>query len=431
MKRIYILVSVLLVAGLAAGGYYWFQGRSTPPAPDNMNSEEAWSPQPTVPIPATLKHPLTAPILRDLNVAFSESESNSIDDAVAKKWNQELFKLKGALASFIEAKLNENPASWKTLEECRAQVVQELQDALNEASGIVNAQDGTEGLFFNPIDPASIRISQVKDHPDWVAVTTTAEVNCGSDTSFYLFQKKGNGYQLVLRQEDDDPKSTGQEGMDYAISTPDDPKDFFLVLAYGAPWCTSCWGGVQCRVLKPGPDADHPKVLLDKGFFTYRCGPRNLTAGKDDFLLTYTASQTLDLELFSREATKHYRIVGDKAVLTGPLGQFPQDFLDEWVNLSWEEAEPFCVEKGKAELKDWHEKIKNSKGTTSILFVQTCPDPSRWEIGIETDDHTLPSRIYFEVIQKGGDLLMEEVRKDRRGDCPGETTPVPHPGETE
>jgi hypothetical protein len=432
MKKKYWLAGALaLFFVVFPSVVFWF--RSKPKEPPAVTAPSAAAkivtPLPTLPIPANLRHPLTRLILQAVNVSLSQTEDTSQGD-MNRKSGPALIELKQGLAALIEAEVQKPNPGGKGWAECQAKIQKEVQDSLDEAAKTfgVTAQNKAKSSFYEPVSAKDILLREVEGHPDLLMATTAAEVNCGTDESFYLFQKKGNAAQLALKQEDDDPKSTGQEGLDYAVSPADERGDFFVVLAFGRPWCTSCWGVLNYKVLRIGPDPEHPRVLLDESDFIYRCGGRSLQAGKDDFLLSFTGGQGLDANVMFRKCLRHYVVEGNQVGLAGPLGDFPEDFLDEWVKLPWDEAKAFCAWRDHADLKDWHEKLNVSKSPFSLGFVQPCPAPGWWVIALETDDKNLPSPLYFAISKAGGEFQLEEIRETREEwNCPGEATPLPHP----
>jgi hypothetical protein len=425
-KKYFIFIAFVL---LLLDFFFRFKQKPSTHPPEEQAASTDFVPLPTMVVPPGFEHPLTAMILDVLNVSLSESEDTSQGD-MSRRSGPALNGLKGGLLLLITANLNGPAGQWKGLSDCEEKVRKEARDASEEASDIFRKALGAsgKGRFYQPIEEGGIQLAEVSGHQDLVVAATSVEVNCGKDDSFYLFQKKAGRYQLVLSQEDDDQASTGQEGLEYEISPADEKGEFFIALAYGRPWCTSCWGGLETKILRLGPAASHPKILYSGSEYVYRCGKTILDAGKDDFRMTFTGSQSLDTDVLTRKCIRHYRVLGDQVRLVGPWGDFPEDFLDEWINNPWDDAKSFCQGKDISALKDWHEKLRDSKGLDGFLFIQPCSgEPQRWEIGVKTDDKALPSQIFFEILKKDGDFYLEDIRKTRLGTCPGESKPEQHP----
>jgi hypothetical protein len=82
-----------------------------------------------------------------------------------------------------------------------------------------------------------------------------------------------------------------------------------------------------------------------------------------------------------------YRIDGDVTKRIAPLAELPQDFLDEWLDLPWEEALRWADRAASPDLERVHSALHNRDGyrAQEILFVRRCAAaPNRWDIAIET-----------------------------------------------
>lgn len=370
-------------------------------------------PIPTIPIPENLKNLLTAAVLNVLNTYLSESITMSLGND-RRKTSLAAIKLKQLVAAGVERELKN--LHGRSFADIQNAVRDDIRAANDEAKNMFISVTGNtkNAEFYEPIEPEAIVFAEVPGRNDLLAVTTTVSVNCGGDMSLYLYKKAGSGYKLLLKYENTDPESNGNEGLHFALSKPANPDDLFVVIYHGTPWCTSCWGNINYSAIKPGADAGHPVVLFEKKESFYRCGETELKTGESDFLLSYSALTSTNL--------RHYNLEQGKMVRTGPLAFSPKGFISEWIHIPWNDAKQFCPANKHKTLKKWHEKLK--KYSYDLKFVQLCMNrPDQWEIGLLTEGSGLTFETYLEVSKENGDFILNDIRTTRLPECPGEATP--------
>jgi hypothetical protein len=178
-----------------------------------------------------------------------------------------LRELKCQLRDLAADTLNEHGGEVSNAEE----VEEKLNSILREQGLLVNEDadpNGDEylhkGFFYGGIYAFSVRLAP--NNPDWLAITTELELCCGSDTSLYFFKHSGTKWELALAQEANNyhDVSGAQGQFQYAISTPDREKRFFVVTANVNPWCTSNWQQLRYEVLRPSKYAFQPISLLKR-----------------------------------------------------------------------------------------------------------------------------------------------------------------------
>jgi len=154
-----------------------------------------------------------------------------------------------------------------------------------QARAIVDLSDiglivDEEGSFYDPNefekgydygDICSITVTRPRFDFDVIAVTTTVGICCGEDTSLYLFRYESEEWKLWLADEKSDYDSIidGRNFFRFGLSWPDQNKDYFVVTASVNPWCTSNWQSITYRVLRSGPEAYEPRVLLNRSQTIY------------------------------------------------------------------------------------------------------------------------------------------------------------------
>lgn len=179
-----------------------------------------------------------------------------------------LTRLKHQLRDLISGTLNAPENRGQTPQHLQAGVLSKLKRSrlvVNELEDIVVDEKYVEPPYVYG-DIFHIEIRQPAGYPDLLVATTTLGVCCGEDTSLYIFKKDGTQWKLVLAQETNGYKEvSGAQGrFKYSISPPDGNHDFFIVTANVNPWCTSNWQAIRYKVLRVGPSAYQPKIILSQ-----------------------------------------------------------------------------------------------------------------------------------------------------------------------
>jgi hypothetical protein len=166
-----------------------------------------------------------------------------------------------------------------------------------------------------------IEIQKPNSSPELLAVTTTLQIPCGSDSSLYVFQRSDQPWKLVLAQEANDyAEVSGAQGIfSYAISPAETDNNFFVVTVNVNPWCTSNWQSIRYSVLRIGLGAYQPRMLVS-GEQTIYLGvgppPYRLEVGRKWFSITFEGDSS-DAEVMnginSRKHVVKYMILGDRA----------------------------------------------------------------------------------------------------------------------
>lgn len=412
---IFSLLAVLLVRHFQAGR---ISAAEDAPKPEEL------TPLPTVQIPTELKDALEGLILKAVNVSLTETEDTSMGPS-PRLAGPALFDLRAHLVSEALTELNSMKDD-AGIAVCGDRLRGRLKEATEraEARYLVAANSAKHAKFSAPVEPSSIKLHPVEGQPDLVALEMAADVNCGSDASVQLFQRGQHGYHLAVGIMNTAMDVTGYEDLHYKVSPANEAGERYVVATHGQPWCTSCWGGLHISVWRLRPGGKAGEKIFEDGVSIYRCGGSELTVKKDGFGLSYTSWQGLDGDVLTRVTLWNYAFDGASLRRVGPLANFPEDFVDEWIHMPEKDAERFA----SPGLGAWKARLKASHGYEGFKFVQACPGKEgKWEVGISTDKGDLPESIYFEVHKKNGDFFMNEIRTERIKGCPGETPPQAHP----
>jgi hypothetical protein len=234
-------------------------------------------------------------------------------------------------------------------------------------------------------------------------------------------------------ENNDYPQVNGaQDYFEYAISPKDQQGDWYVVAAEIPGWCTSCWSGIHYKVLRPGPTLGAPKVLLNGEDGVYRCGEPayKLVLEPAGFRIDYVAGEWLDFELFTTIQADRYVVSSDHVSRIAPIAYTPQDFVNAWTQMPWNEALRWSGPAQLASHESWHDLLqpdsdKRYLGLSKIEFVQPCNNPpTRWQIGLTADrDNAESPRLFFTVSMKRDSFNLEGIDVERPPGCPGEAPP--------
>ena len=344
-----------------------------------------------------------------------------------------LTQLKQQLLDLITHTLNEPGHPTRRPREIRAAVLEYLRrdgvDLKQLAPGAVTAPNSDSDGYGLLKD---IRIEQPPGRWDMVAAITTLQIPCGDDSSLYVFEHTKREWRLVLAQEASDyAEISGAQGaFGYALSPAGDAH-WFLVTTHFTPGCASMWRSLRLNVLRPGPNANQPRVLWEASQLGRADKPVQIGVDRERFRITFSGAQSLDSAMSVRKHVLEYGISGDHVLRTPPIALGPEDFLDEWLGLSWADASRWVSTSETKALEDWHARLQraNRSYDPEIEFVQPCGDgaaPIRWQIGlsIETEEGAppLPEKLFFSISSGGKDIyVLTDISTTRPPGCSGET----------
>jgi hypothetical protein len=276
---------------------------------------------------------------------------------------------------------------------------------------------------------------QVGYEPDLLIVSPQLWIPCGSsdpDSAIYVFQGRARRWELVLAADADfdSPGATQASGIQYELSPPDAKGGWYLAIAHAPPSCRRAKANLRYKILRQGRSADEPRVLfdhrdpLDQKFDP----PFRLQAEMDWFALTKGKQRKLDAE--HGVSVARYEINSERVRRIHPLALRPEDFLDEWVQLSWDEASRWSNNSLQTNLQGWHSKLKGLEpASTELKFVQPCPkqegSDSKWMIQLWIDQKMNAlvdeDSLYILVSEQNGIFYVDGIHNNRPAGCPGET----------
>jgi hypothetical protein len=330
--------------------------------------------------------------------------------------------------------------------ELKALIVEDLNDANRHAvPGEEEVMEQLTAAGWEEIPShkwnAYGEISQIKFdwkpgyEPGILIVSTQLWLPCGNtdpDSAIYVFQGIARHWDLVLAAESDfDPAGEGDEtGMQYNLSPPDPRGRWFLVVAHLPPSCRRTPNVLRYKALRPGANANQPTLLVSgrETIHPFFEPAFQIRTESDWFAVTHGKLRNLDGELGI--VISRYDLNDPQSRRIAPVALTPEDFLDQWTQLNWDDAKRWSKTSWDSILQDWHSRLNNlTPASTEIESVRHCPGSDdgdqSWLIELSIDQRVNPSIkqeiLYVEVAKRGGSFVLDGVHESHPSGCPGET----------
>jgi hypothetical protein len=341
--------------------------------------------------------------------------------------------LKHGLRDLLLVTLNDKATAWSAPSEVLARVLSTLRRNV----ALVENPEADENVTYAYGEILGIDLTQPAEHPELLVATTTLWVMCGRDTSFYLFRKVAGDWQLAVEQEANDyaDVSGAQRSFQYAVSPPDAAGGFFVVTTNINPWCSSTWQSLRYRAFRVGATPHQPNILLQRkeSIFLGDEDDRVITIQPENFRIEFEAQQRIDAAVLVRKHIVAYAVTGDQVSRVPPLAAEPEGFLDEWIDLPWEEAARWSDLSAPPELREWQEWLHAERAAKDSPFFHSfafsppaCEvEQGRWQVGIDFRPDPegaalpagMPGEIYFMVALKEGAYVLESVSASSVPQC--------------
>ena len=155
-------------------------------------------------------------------------------------------------------------------------------------------------------------------------------------------------------------------------------------------------------------------------------------SNEDWFSVTRGKQRKLDGE--SGVSIARFQVKDQQVRRIHPLALWPEDFLDEWVQLSWDEAAQWTNPSKLPNIQAWYSQLNELESdSTEIRVVQPCPkqqdSTDRWVIELWIDRQMNPTakeeELYVEVSRKQGIFYVDGIQTNRPSGCPGSIPPTP------
>jgi hypothetical protein len=351
--------------------------------------------------------------LKRLNDA---DEEGAIEYDVPAPARPLLTDLKHALRSLIIAQLAVTPdASAKQLSNTINTVLQ------NAGTRFPDDSQGGYGWLY------PVEVQKPLPGRALISVQATVGIACGSDSSLYIFELKNKKWELTLSLESNgyEEVSGAQGSLEYVVGN-GPPGPWWVATANINPWCTSVWQSLRYNALQAGDDPEHPRILLSeqRGVNLNFEPAFKLKVVPHGFELIWGGGMELDVDIMTRPLIARYIASGEKFDRVSPYAFRPEDFLDEWVQLPWIQAQALSSQQSNL-LHSWHEVLADQKNKWQTHFdqVKRCSRNS-WEIGLLTEMYegvkrpqTLPEELFFRITELPAGYHVDAVATRSNPKC--------------
>ena len=166
-------------------------------------------------------------------------------------------------------------------------------------------------------------------------------------------------YLVLQPKSSAHPESSAQPG---SSAKPEDAPNWFLAVAHGRPWCTSSMSAFDLDVIQPGQFTGPQHPVYHEGAGYSRNDDPLFKAQPDGFELRMTA-YSLDGAILTRPVVYRYRVTAGSPTVSPveriqPIADNVRDFVDEWLQAPWGEAEKWAAPEGLPTLEPIHRKIQ-------------------------------------------------------------------------
>ncbi|MGD0620335.1 MAG: WG repeat-containing protein [Bryobacteraceae bacterium] len=271
---------------------------------------------------------------------------------------------------------------------------------------------------------AKVEVIRPVQHPELLAIIFHFDLGGNIDSSFSLFGRSQSGWDLLVRDEHiPTPNSQMLWADTWHVAAPDftaNERDGSFIMLLCSDSDRGADGGYGIEIQLRRFDA----VLRSHQIFTRQFAGKNHQIALDgDSLRLEVADFTHDS---ARGATRvypyRYRIRGDEVTRIAPVAFSAHDFVEEWGNLTWNEAVRWADTKNADSLQQWHEKIRDPNGYFGGEFnTQVCDTKQTvWQIAVDQlgDGGVLERSTYFIVKQTGKwDFVMKAVSDKPMDGC--------------
>ena len=178
-------------------------------------------------------------------------------------------RFKHALREFIVEQLNQSEMANQNLRSIRRAILRKLR-GLKIFDGF--KEYGPNYTYGHVLD---VSIESVPRHVDLLAIQLIIDADWDEDESLYLVQWQGTTWVNILAAEVNNYAlvSYAQSSrFNYGVSPPAEGGSWFLVTSSVNAHRASAWQHVTYTAWTPGPDANHPRILVRRTNGIYLAG---------------------------------------------------------------------------------------------------------------------------------------------------------------
>jgi hypothetical protein len=260
------------------------------------------------------------------------------------------------------------------------------------------------------------------------------DIECGWDSLLLGYEQLGGRWQRVLRWQSSDYKEiSGAFGdfFQYVVVPQPAPQSWTLAVAHGMPWCSSNMSEFKVDLIAPSAGEAPQRTLahLEHGY--RRDYDSALGATPDGFQIR-AHTDSLDGGIVIRPGIFRYRVDGDKLERVQPIAMNGRDFVDEWLQVPWSDAQRWSAKESIEALRQAHGTIgswndPNSKELPLLTYgpVRGCSDsPLHFQVELAEDwSQNKPPRpnsnLYFQIEEGRNSFTMLSASSSPDSRCTG------------
>jgi hypothetical protein len=273
-----------------------------------------------------------------------------------------------------------------------------------------------------------VSVTRPDNKPKLLMVAWSFGIDCGNDSLLLVYERDTSRWKQVLRWQSKGDESISDAFGDffqYAVVPLGATGSWAVAVAHGHPWCTSRWSGFDLDVIAPAQDRLSQRVLFHKkaGYVRFEDVGPVMKAKQDGFDLRLEVG-LMDSDIMTRRGVYRFRTTGKNIERIQPIAMNGRDFVDEWLNVKWADAERWSSPEHLVQLKSEHDRIErrlqpDSKDYPSFSYgaVRGCSD-DRNHFQVETNED--PSNpMYFQILQGTNSFTMQSMSQQSNPLCKG------------
>jgi hypothetical protein len=374
-----------------------------------------------------------------INAALLSYKLDEMQTSVAKPAQERIARFKDALVAVVYESVRCGPAmeSAASLETRLARLLQANQPQKPDRSG-GPSEVPIAGMIGSDL---SVKVSTPANASNLLAIVLTFGTQCGDDSILLLYKATPDGMHRLLRwQSPPYNEASGAFGdfFVFGILPATASNGLRVAVAHGHPWCTSRFSGFDIDLLAPGADPNTPRVVwhTERGYSRGDAVSR-MKATADTFELRLNTA-AMDINTFEVPVVYRYRVTGDQVKRIEPIATNGRGFVEEWLEMPWDEAKDQVSAESVAAAKRIHDQFAAPVNANDKSFlnhtdgpVRACRDETREfqvEIGNTRETfvegvpggrtETLPST-YFHLRETGDGYELEAVGNAPDPNCNG------------
>jgi hypothetical protein len=342
------------------------------------------------------------------------------DTSVSPGPQKEIHRLKDALSAAISAYLRCEEGDSVDLKAMETNLLGMMAVDEPKSTQPSEANQNDDSGYGKDLQ---IVISHPATEPKLIAVTMSFGMECGSDSLLLIYERKANAWQESLRwQSGDYSKISGAFGdlFEYVV-LPQDPGQWVVAVVHGTPWCTSVWSAFALDLIQPKRDVSPQQVLQhmkygyvieDEPVIKYRPGGFEFRVEKGIW----------DFGILRRQGIYRFRLVNNRLERVQPIAMNGRDFVDEWLQVSWSDAQRWSDPANLNSLQQEHTRInalRNSAKMPEFTYgpVHPCSDDPK-HFQVELDLSPGPAS-YFHIRQGNNSFVMLSAAAQPDPACKG------------